>query len=93
MDINQIKRIIQNMAWKDFPARELWLRDGDLNFWAFDYENCGVSITHGKYVDKDIIMYQTTNHPNNGNIDETIKQMTDDKFEEGYRCFAIQLFN
>jgi hypothetical protein len=88
MSYTKVKNIIQNSAWDSFPAQELWFRESDISFWAYDKCEKKVFITTGAYSDK--LTYRTSEVVCE-DVDEFINNFIDKKTEEGYECFASQL--
>jgi len=90
MSLIKVKNIIKKEAWTGFPAQELWIRDIDLHFWAYDKSEEKISITEGKFVE-DKLQY-TTIIESPVDVDSFIDELIKKKEIEGYECFASQLF-
>jgi len=84
------KKKIQELAWDRFPAQELWIDKND-HFWGFDKKEDGsVHIVDGIYQDGEVITDITicrTEFP-----DSFVEKCIKAKEEQGYTCFASQLF-
>lgn len=83
----EAKRNIQKAAWNLFPAQELWI-DKENNFWAYEKKENEIVITTGKYTNK--IEYSTYSEKTD-NVDDLLESLTENKTNEGYECFAIEL--
>lgn len=81
------KKYIQSIAWEKFPARELWYRNDNF-FWAFDIQDEKIISTEGQYENGDVT-FQTFIY--NYNNEDDIQSLVDQKLEEGFSCFAIEL--
>ena len=90
MSLIKVKNIIKKEAWNGFPAQELWIRDKDLYFWAYDKAEGKISITEGKYLNNKL-EYKTTQNETQ-DVDKFIDDIIKQKILEGYECFASQLF-
>ena len=94
MSLIKVKNIIKKEAWSGFPAQELWIRENDLYFWAYDKNKEKIYITEGRYVG-DIenqlpkLEYKTVEYDN---VDNFVDDIIQKKESEGYECFASQLF-
>jgi hypothetical protein len=89
-DLTKVKNLIQESAWYDFPAQELWLNENDLYFWAY-YKGDGiVSVTTGRYVDEKLV-HSTTDYPT-ADPDNFVDREIDSIEKKGYTCFAMELF-
>ncbi len=86
----EAKKKIQELAWTRFPAQELWIDEND-HFWGFERKEDGsIYIVDGFYQDGEVISDITicrTEFPE-AFIEKSIKI----KQEQGYECFASQLF-
>ena len=91
MSITKIKQLIKNNAWQNFPAQELWIRENDLTFWAFEKTNESVIVTDGIYTNDKGLTFITTNYPSQ-EIETFVDNLVLKKSNEGYTCFASQLF-
>jgi len=89
MSVKQVKNIIQNSACEAFPAQELWFRENDLNFWAYDKQDSKVITTQGIYKNNKLSF--TTLEHDTDNVEEFVEKLIDIKNNEGYECFASQL--
>jgi hypothetical protein len=90
MSPEKIMKIIQDAAWKDFPAQELWFRENDLHFWAYEKGHNNVLLTEGKYTDTGLIFTITENYTQD--VENFVNNEINIKTEEGYICFASQFF-
>jgi hypothetical protein len=80
-----IKNYLKNTVWDKFRAQELWFRDIDYYFWAYEVDNNKIYSTKG-YFENDTVYYSTIQYEN---ID--IDKLIQEKFDEGYYCFASEL--
>lgn len=80
-----IKNYLKNTVWDKFKAQELWFRDNDYCFWAYEIENNKIFSTKG-YFKNNVIYYSIIEYDNN-DIDKLIQE----KLDEGYYCFATEL--
>jgi hypothetical protein len=90
-DLTKVKKIIQDAAWKKFPAQELWFREADLRFWAYEKREDSICITEGNYANDELV-YATMEYPTS-NVEEFVDDAVVLKEKDGYTCFASQLFN
>jgi hypothetical protein len=86
----EAKKYIQSVAWNRFPAQELWIRQ-DNSFWAFDIEDDHVVFTEGIYRDGDILFHSTSQPAEDG--EALVDSFVEQKRQEGFECFAIQMRN
>jgi hypothetical protein len=91
MSITKIKQLIKNNAWQNFPAQELWIRENDLTFWAFEKTKESVIVTDGMYTNDKGLTFTTTSHPSQ-EIETFVDNLIVKKLNEGYTCFASELF-
>ena len=82
-NMKDAKKYIQKKACKNFPAQELWIRD-DYSFWAYDKQDNRIFSTTGQYSNGDII-YNTVC------VQDLIGDLIDQKMQEGFKCFAMQI--
>ena len=94
-NLAKAKQAIQKLAWKKFPARELWIKN-DNTFIAYDFEktqdnSTKLYITDGNYNDNEV--RYTTNYTIyvENNNDNYISRLCDSFIEAGYECFATEL--
>ncbi len=86
-----IKKYIQRNSNR-FPSEELWFRKHDCSFWAFQKGPNVVTITTGIYLNGDINFNVISRSVEEGmTVDELVDCLTEQKNNEGYKCFAISL--
>jgi hypothetical protein len=95
-NLAKAKQAIQKLAWKKFPARELWIKN-DNTFIAYDFEKIiddrfKIYITDGNY-NNETVNYSTnyTIHVENNDRENYIDRLCESFIEAGYECFATEL--
>lgn len=92
MDNKKIaKKYILKNAKVKFPAQELWI-DNNLNFFAFDKYTNELIISEGKFNINNKNLEFTTKNQYTINIENTLNNYLNEKLNEGYECFASELF-
>jgi hypothetical protein len=85
------KKRIQELAWDKFPSQELWI-DPNNHFWGFDITGDGaVYCVDGVYNDDDEVIADVTIY-HTVSPSEFVERAIETKREQGYECFASQLF-
>lgn len=90
-DKNIAKKYILKNAKVKFPAQELWI-DNNLNFFAFDKYINELVISEGKFNISNKTIEFTTKNQYNVDIENVLNTYLHEKVNEGYECFASELF-
>jgi hypothetical protein len=85
----EAKKKIQELAWTRFPAQELWIDSND-HFWGYEKKEDGVHLVDGFYQDGEVISDITICRVDCP--EEYIEKCIKHKQDQGYECFASQLF-
>jgi hypothetical protein len=88
------RKYIQKIAGTAFPSQELWYREGDNSFWAFEnkeYEHV-ISFTSG-FFENNTLKFRTVTQivDDDENSTNILQTETEKKRTEGFECFAISL--
>ena len=92
MDYKRVaKKYILKNAKNKFPARELWINN-DFDFFAFEKYQNELIITEGKYNINNSTLDFTTKTQYVPDTEESLNTFLNTKIDEGFECFASELF-
>jgi hypothetical protein len=92
MDYKKVaKKYLLKNAKNKFPAQELWI-DDELNFCAFEKLENELILTEGIYNINNTTIDFVTKSYSHPDIEHVLDNYLNEKLDQGYECFASELF-